>query len=106
MLPTDTFEVWDGLGHAGEGETSIAYYLFPEWCEKDLAAGVVPDKLPDKVEIKWDFAELTNTGATGDPTKATSEKGEKMVRVLVNCITEAINKLDSGGWDYRSSAIK
>lgn len=35
LLPKDTFEVWDGLGHAGEGETSIAYYLFPDWCEPE-----------------------------------------------------------------------
>lgn len=106
LLPSDTFEVWGGLGHAGEGESSIAYYLYPEWCEKDLAAGVVPDRLPDKVEIKWDFAELTDTGATGDPTKATAEKGEKMAKVLVDCVVDAIGKLDETGWDYSSGKAR
>jgi len=103
LLPPDTFEVWNGLGHGGEGETSIVYYLFPEWCEKELATCVVPDHLPDKIEIKWDFAELTNTGNTGDATKATVEKGEKMTKVLVDCVVDAIKKLDAVNWDYSST---
>ena len=41
LLPKDTFEVWGGLGHAGEGETSIAYHLFGDWCEPELATSVV-----------------------------------------------------------------
>lgn len=53
LLPKDTFEIWGGLGHAGEGETSIAYHLLPDWCEPELATCVVPD-LPDEVEIKSD----------------------------------------------------
>lgn len=76
LLPKDTFEVWNGLGHAGEGESSIAYYLFPEWCEPELATCVVPN-LPEEVEIKWDFSELTDTAQTGDATKGTAEKGKK-----------------------------
>jgi creatinine amidohydrolase len=106
LLPPGTFEVWDGLGHAGEGETSIAYYLFPQWCEPDQAHCVVPDHLPDKIEIKWDFAELTNVGNTGDATKGTAEKGELMTNALVDCIADAIVKLDETNWDYRSSAAK
>ncbi len=106
LLPAGTFEVWDGLGHAGEGETSIAYYLFPGWCEPDQAHCVVPDHLPDKIEIKWDFAELTNVGNTGDATKGTAEKGELMTNVLVDCIAEAIQKLDEMNWDYSSSIAK
>lgn len=103
LLPKDTFEVWGGLGHAGEGESSIAYHLFPEWCEPELAAGVVPDHLPEHIEIKWDFAEITDNAATGDPTKGTAEKGEKMTRALVGCVVDAIKKLDAANWDYCST---
>lgn len=106
LLPPDTFEVWDGLGHAGEGESSIAYYLYPEWNEPDQAKGFVPDSLPKYVDVKWDFAELTNCAATGDPTKATPEKGEKMTEVLVKACVEAINELDACGWDYRTKGIR
>lgn len=103
LLPEGTFEVWNGLGHAGEGESSIAYYMFPEWCEKELATCVIPDKLPKYVEMKWDFAEITNTAQTGDATKATPEKGEKMTKVLVDAVVEAIKDLDSRNWDYTST---
>ena len=106
LLPPGTFEVWGGLGHAGEGESSIAYHLYPQWCEPQLAKGVVPDRLPEHIEIKWDFAELTDTAATGDPTKATAEKGAQMERVLVDCVVQALEQLDACGWDYTSTAIR
>jgi creatinine amidohydrolase len=103
VLPPNTFEVWDGLGHAGEGETSIAYHLYPQWCEPELAECVVPDHLPPHIEIKWDFAELTHNGATGDATKGTAEKGKKMAEALINCVAKAIEDLDSRGWDYTTT---
>ncbi len=106
LLPSNTFEVLNGLGHAGEGESSIAYHLFPEWCEKELADCVVPDRLPDKVEVKWDFAEITDAALTGDATKGTAEKGEKMTKALVDCVADAVKKLDACGWDYSSSRAK
>jgi len=77
--------------------------MFPEWCEKELATCVIPDKLPKYVEMKWDFAEITNTAQTGDATKATPEKGEKMTKVLVDAVVEAIKDLDSRNWDYTST---
>lgn len=103
LLPEGTFEVWNGLGHAGEGESSIAYHLFPQWCEPELATCVMPDHLPEHIEIKWDFAEITSTANTGDATKATSQKGEKMVRVLVDCVVKAIRYLDERDWDYSTT---
>ncbi len=106
LLPEGTFEVWDGLGHAGEGESSIAYYLYPQWNEPDQAKGWVPDMLPQNVDVKWDFSEITDCAATGDPTKATPEKGEKMTEVLVKACVDAINELDACGWDYRTKGIR
>jgi creatinine amidohydrolase len=103
LLPKDTFEVWDGLGHAGEGETSIALRLFPAWCRMEYAAGVVPDHLPPFMDVKWAFSELTNTAATGDPAKGTAEKGGKMENVLVSLVAETLRKLDAAGWDYSST---
>jgi len=103
LLPKDTFQVWDGLGHAGEGETSIALRLFPDWCQMEYAAGVIPDRLPPFMDVKWAFSELTNTAATGDPTKGTAQKGEKMENVLVSLVVETLKKLDAAGWDYSST---
>jgi creatinine amidohydrolase len=36
----------------------------------------------DAVRIYWRFRELTNTGATGAPKKATAEKGERIMQLL------------------------
>ena len=65
----------------------------------------MPDHLPKYIEIKWDFGEITNTAQTGDATKATPEKGEKMTKVLVDCMVEAIENLDACGWNYRTTGV-
>lgn len=105
LLPKDFFEVWGGLGHGGEGEMSICLALFPELCQPEKAAGVVPN-LPPHVDVKWRFSELTNTGASGDPTKGTREKGLKMKQVLVDTVVKILNDLDACDWDYRSLEVK
>lgn len=101
LLPPDTFEVWEGLGHAGEGETSIALSMFGELVDMKHAEGVVPN-LPANIDIKWNFAELTDCGATGDPTKATAEKGQKMEKVLIDLIVNFLKDMDKCGWKYNS----
>jgi len=99
------FEVWNGLGHGGEGETSICLELFPELCEMQNAKGVTP-RLPNYVDIKWRFSELTNTGTSGDPTKGTAEKGKIMRKVLVDTAVSILNELEKNNWDYRSPEVK
>ena len=99
LLPKGTFEVWEGLGHAGEGETSIMLAINPKLVEMKYAKGTVP-KLPSHVRIKWMFEELTPYGATGDPSKATKEKGEKMMKALIDHVTSFIEEMDKKGWTY------
>lgn len=105
MVPDDFFEVWKGSGHAGEAETSIGLEMFPELCKPELAAGVVPN-LPPYLDIKWKFNELTNTGASGDPTRGTAAKGKEMRRVVVDTVVKLLLDLEQSGWDYRSDAVK
>jgi creatinine amidohydrolase len=99
LLPPGTFEVWNGLGHAGEGETSICLELFPHLVDMEHARGVVPN-LPPNADLKWKFNELTNTGATGDPSKGAQAKGAAMRRVLVDAVVGFIRHLDSINWQY------
>jgi creatinine amidohydrolase len=99
LLPPGTFEVWNGLGHAGEGETSICLELFPHLVEMEYARGVVP-QLPPHADLKWKFSELTDTGATGDPSKGTQAKGKAMRQVLVDAVVKFIQHLDSINWEY------
>jgi creatinine amidohydrolase len=105
LLPAGFFEVWDGLGHGGEGELSMGLALFPELCQPEHARGVVPD-LPKNLDVMWSFSELTDCGASGDPTKATRKKGEVMKETLVAAIVAALQKLDACDWDYRSPGIR
>jgi creatinine amidohydrolase len=70
----------------------------PGLVDMDRARGVVPD-LPAHVEVKWTFDELTPYGATGDPSKATREKGELMNDALVDLLVEFIEEMDERGWE-------
>ena len=100
LLPPGTFQVWNGLGHAGEGETSIALELFPHLVEMEHARGVVPN-LPPNADIKWKFSELTNTGATGDPSQGSQAKGAAMRAVLVDAVVKFIQHMDGINWEYQ-----
>jgi creatinine amidohydrolase len=97
LLPEDTFEVWDGLGHGGEGETSMMLRVDPSLVDMEKAKGVVPD-LPKHVDWKWTFDEITPYGVTGDPTKATAEKGAAMNDALVKLMVDLVQELDEKDW--------
>ena len=102
-LMGDKFEVWNGLGHGGEGETSLMMALRPELVKLEHAEAQLPEKvirLSEKANIIWDISEISSTGATGDPGKATPEKGRLMLDILVDLVAEAISEMDSLSWDY------
>ncbi len=99
LVPKDTFEVWEGLGHGGEGETSIALAMFPELVDMGRAKGMIPE-MDAHVKLVWNFEELTDHGASGAPEKATAEKGQKMKDVLVEYVTGFIRRMDAQGWKY------
>jgi creatinine amidohydrolase/Fe(II)-dependent formamide hydrolase-like protein len=92
----------DYMWHADEAETSVGLYLYPEWIQMDLAEAGGGEGL---ISSKWKIApgeaakpgmmyhfegtfalpekdDLDN-GVIGDPTKATEEKGEKLVNGVV-----------------------
>jgi creatinine amidohydrolase len=48
----------------------------------------------------WTFDELTDYGATGAPSKATLDKGEKMKQVLVDCMVNFLLRMDQQNWGY------
>lgn len=97
------FEVWNGLGHGGEGETSITMAVKPDLVDLTYAESQVPQDtihLSKGATIIWDIKELTCTGATGDNTKATKEKGEKMLRIMVDYLVDLIQKFEANNWTY------
>jgi len=97
------FEVWGGLGHAGEGETSAMLATRPDLCDVSKARGRVPEfPYEDQgfITTIWEFAELTEFGATGDPSKATVEKGERIVDYVVGQIVQYFRNLDAAKGRY------
>ena len=64
-IDNELFDVWDGLGHGGEAETSAMLAVRPDLVNMTLAPKDVIPKLPDNVRIYWKFKELTDTGADG-----------------------------------------
>lgn len=102
LLPENTFEVWNGLGHGGEGETSIGLAMFPELCDLSQAKGMIPEMDPN-VKLVWNFQELTDFGASGAPEKATPEKGQKMKQVLVDYLVDFVQRMDRQNWRYERS---
>nr|WP_244222576.1 creatininase family protein [Cupriavidus lacunae] len=103
LLGDGFFAEWDGLGHGGEGETSITMAVRPELCDLSKAVRQMPDdsiRLGERVQIMWDIAEVSATGATGDPTRASAEKGSKMLDALVGLVVGSIRQLDDEGWRY------
>jgi creatinine amidohydrolase len=100
---TEDFKVWNGLGHGGEGETSIVMAVNPELVDLQYARTQIPDdviKLSEFVDIMWDIKEITSTGATGDPTKATVGKGKKMLNLIAKYLVDLIIELEKNNWDY------
>ena len=79
--------------------------LVPEgtFVEMERAKGVVPD-LPVHVQVKWRFDELTPYAVTGDPTKATLEKGRLMRDALVDLLVDFIGEMDGKDWEITPAA--
>jgi creatinine amidohydrolase len=104
MLPANLFEVWAGWGHAGELEASIGLSLFPHLMNMKDARGMVPDVNPFVKEI-WLFDELTKFGATGAPTRGTKEKGDKVVKAVVEFLVEYLGNFEKNGLAYHSKEV-
>lgn len=99
----DKFEVWDGLGHGGEGETSIMMAINKDLVDLSLAQSQIPDKVNEissLANVIWNIDEVSTTGATGDSTVATVEKGEQMLNHLVDIVAEGITLMNDNDWNY------
>jgi creatinine amidohydrolase len=93
--------LWKGLSeiaetpndfHAGELETSIMLYLSPE-----LVRGRAAEEYPNipKPFIVKDKVRYWPGGVWGNPKKASAEKGEKAMRLIVDKIIEVLDKIET-----------
>lgn len=96
-------EIWDvdiasiletqsGPLHAGEAETSVLLYLYPELVRMDRARDF---ELPPETFHRYIRGGLPvpppgGAGAVGHPTAATAEKGERIYRRILDAIRNAV----------------
>ena len=88
-----------GGDHSSEEETSVALALFPERVRMDKAVKAHDAELKlDSMKVPyiafmrpWDKVS-DNTGL-GDPTKATAEKGQKLVNIFMDRISRFLKEL-------------
>lgn len=81
-----------GMSHAGEFETSLMLYLFPELVDEDQLSGTYLDEPYElgqrdlleggPLSVYRPFEEYSESGAIGDPSLATVEKGERIHRLI------------------------
>lgn len=100
MLPPDTFDTWNGWGHAGEAESSIGLALFPQWMHMEHARGQIPTRIDAFVKEIWNFDEITAYGATGAANRATLDKGEQIVDAVVRYMTDYMLRFEAEGLHY------
>lgn len=70
-------------GHAGEGETSLLLYLDPKSVNMYKA---VDDKWPEN----FNEVGINKSGVNGQPTKATAEKGKKLLEFYQDKLAKAL----------------
>jgi creatinine amidohydrolase/Fe(II)-dependent formamide hydrolase-like protein len=87
--------------HAGEIETSTSLATRPHLVDMSRAQEAVPKfstqylDFASKRSVAWyaHTARLSASGVLGDPTKATSEKGERIWRLMVDHLTRFVETL-------------
>ena len=84
-------------GHAGEIETSIVLYLFPEHVRKDAIPNRLSDSLKDydvdPASTQLDWYGGSPDQYLGDARAATAEKGRQMVEAQVDALVEVVRKI-------------
>ncbi|HET7101679.1 MAG TPA: creatininase family protein, partial [Terriglobia bacterium] len=95
-----------GMGHSGELETSVMLVARPELVRKDLIEPDGPENpskfegrdlfAAGKVSVAKPFKEMTRHGGIGDPRTASREKGERILSVIVENLSEVVKEIRAG----------
>jgi creatinine amidohydrolase len=95
-----------GMGHSGELETSVMLVVRPELVRKDLMDPDGPEKpselegrdlfVPGKVSVAKPFKEMSRHGGIGNPLKASKEKGERILSLIVEKLAEVVKEIQTG----------
>ena len=99
-IKNNLFDIWQGLGHGGEAETSAVLAVRPDLVDMKHAPKEIIPRLPENIRVYWRFNELSNTGTTGAPRKATIQKGKKLLEELENVLLAFVNEMEEHDWKY------
>lgn len=92
------------MGHADEFETSLLLTVdaskvqlknirVKQQANISRAISTDPFILTDKVQVAWRAEEFSKTGVIGDPSKATKEKGERLMNSIVENLVKFLNAI-------------
>lgn len=89
-----------GMAHGGEFETSLMLHLYPDLVDENAFEGTLMDEpydagIKDLLEagplsVYRPFTDYTTSGAIGDPTVATKEKGEELFDRLADSLEQIL----------------
>jgi creatinine amidohydrolase len=65
----------------------------------DVAEGEWPVG-PKELKLLASIPETSRTGATGDPTHATAEKGRLIIEALADYLAAFLHEMDRTGWNF------
>jgi creatinine amidohydrolase len=92
-----------GMAHGGEFETSLMLHLHPDLVRMDDAEGTYFDTSYERgpkdlleggpVAAYRPFEEYSESGAIGDPSLASAEKGEKLARRLADELADVLRNV-------------
>lgn len=97
-----------GMGHAGEFETALALYLFPELVKIEKAipspqAGdkyFSPEMFAKNIIYHYvDYLKLSPSGVVGNPLAGTAQGGKQLFVLLVNKLCELIEDFSGGNME-------
>lgn len=97
-----------GISHSGEFETSAMLYLDDALVNKEKIAKFIPKwrtsyfgtgwYVPQSVHLGFHIKDFSYTGVYGDPTVATKEKGDKLIKVAVDKVSKFL--IEFSGWEF------
>jgi creatinine amidohydrolase len=81
------------IRHACDIETSLMLHLKPELVRMKLAKADGPSPRNIAAYVVREFHEISKTGTVGDPTKATAEKGKKLLDGIIRDVSQFVDEL-------------
>lgn len=92
----DLLERQPGHLHAGEAETSVMLFLYPDLVRMNRARDFIlaPDQFDRFIHDRLPKPPVGGAGVVGSPTAATAEKGERIYRRLLGAVRRSIFQVD------------